>query len=67
MSEWISVDKLLPNPGIDVLVYSKAKGVTFSHRLWMHPATRPFAIEYVGEAMVRVTHWMPLPEPPKGD
>lgn len=65
MSEWISVKDRLPENGKIVLAYSKEKGVTFTHRLWFHQTDRPFVIEY--EGMVKVTHWMPLPEPPKED
>ena len=62
-SEWISVKDILPEPGIVVLVYSKLGCTWFSHRLHHHFEGRPFSIEYSGGW--EVTHWMPLPKPPK--
>ena len=60
---WISVEDRLPEPGVVVLVYSKLGCTYFSHRLYNHVDGKPFCIEYSGGW--EVTHWMPLPEPPK--
>lgn len=50
---WIPVTERLPDVGVVVLVYSKFDGVCVDY--------------YGGDAFgyFDVTHWMPLPEPPK--
>ena len=67
VQEWISVDDRLPEPYVSVLVNM--------------PGEKPFRTVREGfisndgiwqSAMIRrepgeVTHWMPLPEPPKGE
>lgn len=55
-SEWISVEERLPVPYADVIVYDKASGVIMDSML----STGEFVNGIV------VTHWMPLPEAPKG-
>lgn len=52
MADWISVKDRLPDRGADVLAFMR-NGVE----------TRIVACNY-GD---NVTHWMPLPEPPKED
>ena len=50
---WIPATERLPDIGKDVLIYSKEDGVD---------------VDYYGGDMFgywNVTHWMPLPEPPK--
>ena len=66
VQEWISVDDRLPEDESDVLAYSRngeegriypanyAKGVWFDC-IFITPATDT------------TTHWMPLPQPPKGE
>lgn len=63
--EWISVTKQLPETYIEVLVCFKADGtnvIAFVNRFgkWKNASTDNF-IES------EITHWMPLPEPPKGE
>ena len=52
---WIPVTERLPDIGIEVLVYSEDDGICVDY--------------YGGDSFgyYDVTHWMPLPEPPKED
>ena len=59
---WISVKDRLPEVGVDVLTASKAGYESFymvdcivNGDWWLQ----------AGEEVLPVTHWMPLPEPPK--
>ena len=72
-SEWISVDERLPETEGDYLVWNKERKkieIRFFYRLppnypvESHPEIR----EYFGNFAdyKRITHWMPLPEAPKG-
>lgn len=77
MAEWISVEDKLPEIGLDVLVYCKAQDADFSDFIevsvrnlykptpWSdeEPAWGIRFIPFGGA--FEVTHWMPLPEPPK--
>ena len=66
MSEWISVKDRLPEDASDVLILSKEKESCVgyyrsSDNEWvMYNPCCSFHMELHG-----VTHWMPLPEPPK--
>ena len=66
MSNWISVETELPKGRCLVFVESK-KGSEGRNR--MHVAVYHKNIDIVGNLfafdMPPVTHWMPLPEPPK--
>lgn len=62
---WISVDDRLPNNSSMVIVLCKHAGIWLGyynnfpeHMCWMHG---------LGECLPDVTHWMPLPQPPKED
>lgn len=63
-NRWIKVEDRLPEPGVNVLAlhrgYDKStikiEWLTFSGGAWIFD-----------KAYGRVTHWMPLPEPPKED
>lgn len=52
--EWISVERQEPPTNKEVLVHTN-KGKIFTYSLG------------IGEGFSDVTHWMPLPEPPKGE
>jgi hypothetical protein len=63
MSEWISVKERLPGANEDVWCYSNRNGgytfigyIGYHVRDWMENGSL-----HIGD----VTHWMPLPEPPK--
>lgn len=60
-NEWISVEDRLPDVGIDVLVcYRNECDVARYSDTYRCFFTGMYACE-------NVTHWMPLPEPPKGE
>lgn len=79
MSEWISVYERLPGNYVCVLVKGRPfgnKGEMFSFAIrvyeeWHEPDTQFGWIEDIEDADIGfydlegVTHWMPLPEPPK--
>ena len=55
-NEWVSVEDRLPEPTYCVLVYTTDYSIEVD------------ALDSDGEWMsFEVTHWMPLPEPPKED
>ena len=66
VQEWIPVTERLPEKGQEVLVFDTRENWTgFA---WLRPDETWTAIGFdfpldLGE----VTHWMPLPHPPKGD
>jgi hypothetical protein len=72
MGEWISVKNKLPDKeGVYVLAYngrvfvSKYNGLT-CHRNDIPNSEQPIFMDDVGCVQRGgVTHWMPLPEPPK--
>ena len=53
--EWISVKDRLPDVGKFVLIYNEINGVCLDYH------------DGVTFGYYDVTHWMPLPEPPKGE
>lgn len=79
-SEWISVEDRLPEDvygrdrkQITVLVCTKSRRVSTSSRVRMMQISRDtWELEYTdifewsGQIAKKVTHWMPLPEAPKG-
>ena len=66
VQEWISVTERLPEKGEDVLVFNTRENWTgFA---WLRPDETWTALGFdfpfdLGE----VTHWMPIPQPPKGE
>lgn len=63
MSKWISVENLLPEKGTEVLVVGRgpSKAILF---IAMYTTYGWDSCDECFEGH-RVTHWMPLPEPPK--
>ena len=59
VQEWISVDDRLPDKSMRCLVYTKRGGCCGYDITYYNQG---FYSEYS-----EVTHWMPLPEPPKGE
>jgi hypothetical protein len=64
-SKWISVNDRLPKKGEIVLACGKRhatsgmfQGASRNNPKWWH---------WKGNTLKEVTHWMPLPEPPKGE
>ena len=67
-NEWVSVDERLPEESDGMVLFTNGKAVTSGYRNHMFrmsgeegiyaPAIRK------GGGYMRVTHWMPLPEPP---
>ena len=55
VQEWVSVDDRLPDVGNIVLIYSETYGVCLD-------SYSDDTFDYFD-----VTHWMPLPQPPKGE
>ena len=71
--KWISVEERLPEKEGDYLVWNKDQKkieIRFFHRLPPHypVESHPEIREYFGNFAdyKRITHWMPLPEAPKG-
>lgn len=66
MAEWISVEERLPEDNHSVLVYCPYNKCIFTAYYddfageWVH-----FGGCMPGEVYYPVSHWMPLPEPPK--
>jgi hypothetical protein len=64
--EWISVKDRLPSPGPDgaeFLVVVRAKGGPYVEIGWFGDGVWLFGNVKVSKRYI--THWMPLPEPPK--
>lgn len=59
VQRWIPVTERLPEPFEDVLVFRDGE-ISIDY----HEENGWFAYDFKGK---RVSHWMPLPEPPKGE
>lgn len=63
--EWISVEDAVPNDDNNVLTYSEgyasAVGYHTKKGWFYHPDDQPRS----DNSLIDVTHWMPLPQPPK--
>ena len=68
IQKWISVEERLPEVGQRVLVWCESrttkKHVTVSTYMKDYSDKRG---TYFSRRVRNVTHWMPLPEPPKGE
>ena len=64
-SEWISVEERLPPPFISVLVHMPGeRPLPTVHEGYITGNGKWYAAHFPREAD-EITHWMPLPEPPK--
>lgn len=63
--EWVSVETKLPPLTINVLLYSTDRGIGEVTRGRMNVDNRFWTM--CGMQLFNVTHWMPLPTPPKQD
>lgn len=59
VQEWISVDDRLPDKPMKCLVYTK-RGECGGYEMTYY--NQGFNLQYSN-----VTHWMPIPQPPKGE
>ena len=63
MGEWISVKDRLPDAFCKVLAVWKANGETvIDTAFWTDSG---FSVNHWVVMQTKITHWMPLPEPPK--
>ena len=62
---WIPASERLPQIGVRVLFYNNF--ITNIHKGWFSGDewTSDIGIFYNGDKLKRITHWMPLPEPPE--
>lgn len=68
MSEWISVKDKLPKRYMTVLTWEKALRPELGFEPQYQLAARFSSGEWCqrsGQKYYEITHWMPLPEPPK--
>lgn len=63
MAEWISVKDRLPEEDTDVLIFSRKFKICTIGRCMKSSWGRWWTTNHAGCA--NITHWMPLPEPPK--
>lgn len=66
IQQWISVEERLPEPFVSVLGYCpECDPLPPVHEVYMNGFGLWCSAQVYG--MGEVTHWMPLPEPPKGE
>ena len=68
-SEWISVEERLPETNMHVLLYVFFHNQWQIVKGWLSYCDKKFHIvnsDYPSLTDIPVTHWMPLPEAPKG-
>ena len=67
VQEWISVEDMLPEAGGYVVCIAKrnpfSRFMPMVARIEKNGWVNPITEQYISE----VTHWMPLPQPPKGE
>ena len=66
VSRWISVEERLPETIDDVAVII-ADGCCYYYRIGWRRANGEWVQAGLGPIVGEVTHWMPLPKPPKED
>lgn len=66
-SEWISVEERLPEADTDVLVITANGSFKVARCNIYHNGTLVLWMTNDGLGEKAITHWMPLPELPKGD
>ena len=60
-SKWIPVTERLPGDFDEVLIYCGSY-----HEIgWYDPVDKSWRSDFLGSCTEDVTHWMPMPEPPK--
>lgn len=64
MSEWISVDKALPKANVPVILCRPERGSGVIVQSGTYTGVNGWWRVY-GTRVKQVTHWMPLPRPPK--
>ncbi len=70
VGKWISVKDRLPHRNMECICrYTFPGGEQHFHQTLMYYATDkvPHFQHELGGCGMKVTHWMPLPEPPKGE
>ena len=68
MSNWISVEDELPNKPKYYLVFTRCGSIWNTSLLfWNMGDVTPKWEDRDRDYQDNVTHWMPLPEPPKGE
>lgn len=71
MDKWISVSERLPEPETDVLVAFDDGEITSLWQDWKNVTVTEnndpleYTVDILSGKYHTVTHWMPLPEPPK--
>ncbi len=65
--EWISVDDRMPQEGEKVLIYIPFRGVHLNYVSYVEGGKWFVPAMYGRNNITDVTHWLPLPEPPKED
>lgn len=65
IQEWISVEEALPDDSVEVILCTRSGIVVTGY----YDKYRKNWVQYYagGALCVVVTHWMPMPEPPKGE
>jgi hypothetical protein len=66
-SKWISVKDRLPKNRQDVLVVAFLRDCWNVCLGWYAPNGKVWHVGFLEETCYPVSHWMPLPQPPKGE
>lgn len=62
---WISVKDRLPDRSGNYLVYTSIEGRSIIKTSYWMASTQTWLGVEACSVLIRITHWMPLPEPPK--